>query len=188
MTGYLNWDRELFLFINSHHSPWCDDLMLALTSRWTAIPLYVLLAIILIRKYPGAFLRIFIAVGFMILVSDQVSVSFKFLFERLRPCHEPAISQFVHLVEGKCGGIFGFYSSHASNTSSLVFFVFPLLRKNKILPFLFIWCFWVGYSRIYLGSHYPLDVMAGWVAGATIGWISSSLLRKFLPVSGDSIQ
>jgi undecaprenyl-diphosphatase len=89
----------------------------------------------------------------------------------------------VHQVEHKCGGQFGFYSSHASNTIGLSVFVGLLLAHRITFVGLLIWTVAVGYSRIYLGVHYPGDILAGWISGALIGWVAFKLLRPFLKLN-----
>ncbi|WP_223265865.1 phosphatase PAP2 family protein [Vicingus serpentipes] len=108
----------------------------------------------------------------LIFLSDKISVYFfKEVFMRLRPCHNPEIANLVHIVSDHCGGQYGFVSSHATNTFALAVFV-GLLVKQKIswlLPTLVIWAAVVSYSRIYLGVHYPGDVICGAILGAIIG-------------------
>ena len=103
---------------------------------------------------------------------------------RLRPCHEPVLDGLVYLVKNKCGGEFGFFSSHASNHFALATFLSSLLgKKIKYFSFLiFLWAALISYSRIYLGVHYPGDVFAGIIVGSVLGFIFSkifSLLKHF---------
>lgn len=175
-------DHALFSLINGWHSEALDPLMVGISSRWLAIPLYLVLAILLFKKFGKQFPWVVLAVVLMILLSDQLSVAVKFFVERLRPCHDELFSNSIHLVNNKCGGSFGFYSSHASNTAALAVFAYQLLKLKSLSIFLCIWVFLVGYSRIYLGAHFPGDVLMGWFMGASIGWLSAYLcLRKLKP-------
>lgn len=109
----------------------------------------------------------------LITLSDQVSVhAFKNVFERLRPCHTPDLLLVVHTVE-KCGGQFGFVSSHAANSFALAFFISGLLRKSyKWIPYLmYSWAVLTIYSRVYLGVHFPGDVLGGAILGMILGWL-----------------
>jgi undecaprenyl-diphosphatase len=173
-------DTELFLWLNGDGGYTIDNAMNWLSSRWSATPIYAGLLYLLFLKYKKGLIKILPAVALMILVSDQVSVAVKNLVQRERPCHEATLAGQVHQVEHKCGGAFGFYSSHASNTMSLAVFCSMLLAYRFTLTGLMLWVLAVGYSRIYLGVHYPGDILAGWIAGASIGWVAAKLLIPFL--------
>ena len=175
-------DYELFSAINGFHSVILDRFMEAISSRVTAIPIYVLMALFLFKKFRNQFWWILGAIILLILISDQVSVAVKFTVERLRPCHDSLLSSTIHLVNNKCGGQFGFYSSHASNTAALSIFLMQFTRSKIVHVTLFAWVFLVGYSRIYLGAHFPSDVLMGWIAGGLFGWIIAVLSLRYLPI------
>jgi undecaprenyl-diphosphatase len=109
--------------------------------------------------------------GLLILIGDRASVEmFKEVFERLRPCHNPTIKYLVHTVDG-CGGKFGFVSSHATNSFSLAVFS-SLLLKSKfkwITASMLFWAALVSYSRIYVGVHFPADILGGAILGSGVG-------------------
>ncbi len=174
-------DRELFLLINGCHSEIADSIMVIISGRFSWIPLYIFLLYLLIRVLHKNIFYVIVAVILLIVLSDQGSVIlFKNLVQRLRPCHDESIKQVVHLVNGSCGGQFGFISSHAANTMALSVFVFLLLRNNfgnKML-LIFLYPFIVSYSRIYLGIHYPGDVICGMIFGAALGFIVAVLTQK----------
>jgi len=173
-------DTELFLWLNGEGGYYLDNIMSWLSSRWSATPIYIGLLYLLFKKYKKEVLKIIPAVALMILVSDQVSVAVKNLVQRERPCHEIALAGQVHQFEHKCGGAYGFYSSHASNTLSLAVFCSMLLMYRFTFIGLMAWVLAVGYSRIYLGVHYPGDILVGWLAGASIGWVAAKMLLPFL--------
>jgi undecaprenyl-diphosphatase len=175
-------DYELFSAINGFHSVILDSFMEIVSSRVTAIPMYVLMALFLYKKYQSKFWWILGSVILLILISDQVSVAFKFTVERLRPCHDHLLSSTIHLVNNKCGGQFGFYSSHASNTAALSIFLMQFTRNRFVYFALITWVFLVGYSRIYLGAHFPGDVLSGWIAGGMLGWTIAKLSLRYLPI------
>ena len=175
-------DYELFSAINGFHSVPLDSFMETISSRATAIPMYVLMALFLYKKYRNQFWWILGVVILLILISDQVSVAVKFTVERLRPCHDHLLSNTIHLVNNKCGGQFGFYSSHASNTAALSIFLMQFTRNKIVHVILISWVFLVGYSRIYLGAHFPGDVLTGWFAGGLFGWAIANIALRYLPI------
>lgn len=175
-------DTKLFLLINNHHCNFCDIIFYWASYRFTWIPLYIFLAFLLYKNFRNEFWKILIAVAVLILLTDQLSVLIKNEVMRYRPCHNLILQSQIHLVNGECGGQFGFVSSHAANSSGLaLFLIFLLRRKVKWLAFvLLIWCFIVSYSRIYLGAHYPLDVLGGWILGIFLASIIVYFYKKIL--------
>lgn len=159
-------DRSLLLGFNALHTEWLDLFFSTITNRFTWIPLYLVLLILLIKKYRRAFWVPILCIIGMITLSDQLaSTIFKPWIERLRPCHDDSIKNLIYLVNNYCGGAFGFYSSHASNTAALA--VFWGLRTGKVWAVaLGVYALLNGLSRIYLGVHYPSDILVGIVAGS----------------------
>ena len=173
MLDYLkNIDESLFLFLNGLHNDVFDFIMHWITYQQTWYLFYLLLVIWMFWKYKqNAFIPILVII-LAITISDQFTSSFmKPFFERLRPCHDPAISHLVHVVDG-CGGQYGFASSHASNSFVLATLLFLFFRtKFKYTSILFIWAVVVAYSRIYVGVHFPGDIIVGAIAGFMVGLI-----------------
>ena len=176
-------DSRLFLFLNGQHAGWLDTVMVSITEMWPWIPIYILLAYLVIKQYGRKSLWIFLAVGLVILCSDQLSAHVcKPLFHRLRPCFNPEFEGMVHLPKGLPGGRYGFVSSHAANTFAVATFLTAALRKGyrSIGWWLFAWALISSYSRIYIGVHYPGDVLAGAVLGILVGLIIWKLLGLIL--------
>jgi undecaprenyl-diphosphatase len=164
-------DQQLFLFLNSLNSPIWDKVMYAISGKFIWIPLYLAILIWIGSKYKRKFPVILIFVIIAVTLADQVSVQFfKNIFHRLRPCHEPALQGLVHLVKGECGGLYGFVSSHAANSFNVALLSLMLIKKRWYTITIIVWAAIVGYSRIYLGVHYPGDVICGSLLGAIIGW------------------
>jgi undecaprenyl-diphosphatase len=177
-----DWDEKAFIWLNSFHSDGLDPIVLQLSQTITWIPLYLLLLYLIYRKDPKNMAWVIGGIFLTILLADQVSSGFmKPYFERLRPCHDP---QWVGLLHnyGRCGGLYGFVSSHAANTFGMATFLTLILRKKqKGIYWLFFYAVVVSYTRIYLGVHYPLDVFFGALVGvlsAYLSWAVVVLLKR----------
>ena len=163
-------DQQALLFLNSLNSPFFDQVMYAISGKIIWIPLYLAILIYLGIKYKRKFLIIVLFIILAATLADQISVLIKNLVERLRPCHEPELQGLVHLVKGECGGMYSFVSSHATNSFNVALISLLLIKKRWFTISIILWALVVGYSRIYLGVHYPGDVICGSILGALIGW------------------
>ncbi len=166
-------DTRWFLFFNGHHNSFFDSLMYIISAIKTWIPLYAILLYFIFRKLKWeGFLTLFFLI-MLLVFADQGSVHiFKNTVQRLRPCHNAEIANYIHLINNECGGQFGFVSSHAANTFALAMFS-ALFFRNRIFSIsIFIWATVVSYSRIYLGVHYPFDVLVGALFGIFIGFLT----------------
>ncbi|WP_372744549.1 phosphatase PAP2 family protein [Lutibacter sp.] len=175
-------DIELFLFLNNLGTTQWDSFWLILTNKFSAIPLYLVLLYVTYKKFglkKTVVLVLFIAV--LILLSDQTSNLFKNGFKRLRPCHNNDISNLCRLVGNRCGGLYSYFSAHAANSMAIaVFFSLTLKFKNKLSTiFLIIWALVVAYSRIYIGVHFPLDILTGIFFGLLYGTLFYKLFSVF---------
>jgi undecaprenyl-diphosphatase len=173
-------DRQWLLWLNSHHSPVFDQLMYTLSDKYVWIPLYVILLGIIIRKYRWQSVWILLAVIVLITMSDQIANLLKSGVKRFRPCKDPEIGYLVHLVNNYCRSSFGFVSGHAANSFALATFISLLFRKKWVTTGFVIWAILVSYSRIYLGVHYPGDVLGGALLGIILGWAVYFALQQLV--------
>ena len=167
-----NIDTRLFLFFNGNHTPFMDTVMGLATDKFTWIPLYLLILFFVWRKSKSRAWLVVLSVAILITLSDQVSVQlFKETFQRYRPCHNLLLQGQVHLIDGKCGGPYGFVSSHAANTFALITFLSFYFRNKGFALGMYIWAAFVSYSRVYAGVHYPFDIVGGMFVGMVLGVI-----------------
>ena len=171
MLEWINeYDTMALLYLNGKHSPFLDEVMWWISKTITWIPLYCILLILIIyreRSYRIIFIILFVAIA--VALCDQLSVLIKNLVQRHRPTHNVEIAELVHIVNDYRGGMYGFISSHAANVFGLAAFLSNQFKHYKWSIFLFSWAAVVSYSRIYLGVHYPLDIIFGAVLGILIG-------------------
>jgi undecaprenyl-diphosphatase len=163
-------DQQLFLFLNSANSPFWDKVMHFLSLVLVWIPLYLAILVYLGIKNKKKFLIILLFIIVAISLTDQIALLIKNTTDRLRPCHEPSLQGLVHIVEGKCGGMYSFVSSHAANSFNVALLSLMFIKKRWYSVFIIMWASAVSYSRIYLGVHYPGDVLCGALLGVLIGW------------------
>ncbi len=164
-------DESLFLFLNAQHNSFFDPLMWLFSEKFYWVPLYVWFLWLLYKRYPKHFWTVLIAIALMITASDQLCNLVKNNVMRLRPSQEPHLYSLVHVIHDYRGGMYGFYSSHASNAFALALFMITVFRGKwkYIMPISIIYAFLTAYSRIYLGVHYPGDVLTGAIIGSLLG-------------------
>ncbi len=176
-------DIELLIYLNNLGTIQWDGFWLFITNKFSAIPLYLFL-LYFTYKHNGI-KKTIIAVLFVaafIAVTDQTSNLFKYGFKRLRPCHNENISHLIRLVGNRCGGLYAFFSAHAANAVAVAVFFGLLLKSYSKYLFLILvlWAFLVAYSRVYIGVHFPLDVITGMLFGAFYATIFYNLFKLFI--------
>jgi len=181
MEYIINWDKELLVYLNSLGNPTFDVFWIWITNKWIWAPLYMIFVFFIYKKYRHYiknFIVILILVALGVAVCDQIANIFKYGVGRLRPCHDPELSGVMRYVI--CGGKYGFYSAHASSTFFIATFLsLVIYNPYKFLPYvLFFWAIIVSYSRIYLGVHFPIDVIVGALSGIIIGFLFLIFYRK----------
>lgn len=171
-------DKEAFLFLNGLGSTTWDGFWMFITGKWNAIPLYSILLLLSLRylglKKTGVLL---VGIALLITSTDQLANFFKYGVGRFRPCHDESLFETMRLVKGSCGGKFGYFSAHAANSMAVASFFSLVLGKRLkwLAPVLMLWALMVGYSRIYIGVHFPADVLTGAGIGFLFGWLYAKL-------------
>ena len=195
-------DTEILLAINGWHAPWADTLMWIISAKETWVPLYLLLIGLLVWRYrqpattrvkwmqkvPACVLMI-IVIGLAVGAADFIASGIlKDWVARPRPSRVPELEGVLHLVNGYKSGRYGFVSSHAANTMACGL-LFSLIWRKKITTCgLMLWVAANCYSRMYLGVHYPLDILGGLIVGALVAWAAFVMLRSLGVVSGERVK
>lgn len=175
-------DTHFFLFLNSLHSPYLDGAMYWMTKQKHWYPLFVIVAIAIVRSYRWRSILILVGVAVVITLCDQLTSSImKPLFGRLRPTHDPEIMHLVHTVASYRGGQYSMASSHAADSLGAAVFLWLTVRgRVRWIWIMFVWSGVFTYTRIYLGVHYPGDILVGGFVGIAIGYGMYRLCALFL--------
>lgn len=178
----IRWDKALFFLINSvWTSPLKDEIMPLLRNKYIWAPLYVFIAAFFLKNYKIHGVYVLLYLGVVVLFCDQISTTLKPFIQRLRPCHDDFWIEHLRLLVG-CGKSFGFPSNHAANHFGVAAFLGVLLWRNSrfILPVALLWAGVICYAQVYVGVHYPLDILGGAVLGSGIGLGMALLLKRYL--------
>ncbi|MBL0310653.1 MAG: phosphatase PAP2 family protein [Bacteroidetes bacterium] len=182
-------DKQLFDLVNHHLINWFFDLFCPIMRNPQVM--YIIYIIIIVRTYqlfPKHFWKILIAGAITFAITDQLSASIiKPYFHRLRPCNDPTVN--VRLLIQHCGSGFSFVSAHATNTFGMATFLTMIRQKRlRSVTVFSLWAFVVSFSQVYVGIHYPGDVIVGGIIGSivgiTIGYLSNTYFTKHLIVRG----
>ena len=179
MLEYLNdIDTDALLAVNGLHDMFQDAFWWMVSAKWSSALLLLAIVWILLHQNRRHALLMLVMLAFTVLVADQVSSGLiKHLVERLRPTHDPSLDNMVHVINGYRGGMYGFVSSHAANFFAVATLLSFVMRHRLVTCSLFTWALLQCYSRVYLGVHYPGDIMGGIVVGVLVGWLLWCLMR-----------
>ena len=179
-------DTELFIYLNGLGSETYDGFWLMITKQFNWTPFFLLLLYLIFKKVgTKQTLVLLLFVTILLFFTDQTTNLFKNVFQRLRPCNNPEINSFIRVV--KTSSSFSFFSGHASNSMAVAAFLYFNFKQHiKYFGFLFLWPLTFAYSRIYLGLHYPLDILTGYLYGFIFGYLMYKIYQftqiKYFPL------
>lgn len=173
-------DESILYFLNGLHNTYFDAFFWCGTNAWSYLPLYLVVIWLLYKQYGN---KIWLPVLFVILtvvLTDQTINIIKGSVQRLRPTHNPDVAPFIHTVNGYRGGFYSFPSGHAGNIFGMAVFLYRIIAPKRwpLTVALFAWAAIMAYSRIYLGVHYPGDILVGTILGVAIGFFTSWLMMR----------
>lgn len=179
MLDYLNEiDSTALLAVNGWNSTFQDAFWWMVSAKWASVLLVLALIWLLLRQNRRHALLVLVMLVLAVVLADQLSSGLiKHLVERLRPTHDPSLESAVHVVNGYRGGMYGFVSSHAANSFAVATLIALILRHRLVTLSLFTWALLQCYSRVYLGVHYPGDILGGIVVGVLVGWLVWLIMR-----------
>ncbi len=170
-------DKQLLVFLNSLGSTSYDSFWLFVTSQANWTPFFLLL-LYLVHKKLGAkqTLIVVLFVSILLTINNTITELFKATFERLRPCNDPQIKDIIRNI--KPSSSYSFFSGHSSNTMAVFVFLYSIFKKQyKYFSLVILWPFVFAYSRIYLGLHFPTDILCGYLCGIIMGYLAFKLYQ-----------
>lgn len=174
-------DEQILLFFNGNHTPFMNEAMALITGKWIWIPFYLLLIDLLFKKLGPKYAALtLVAVVLAIVMTDQICASvIRPYFGRLRPCNpENPISEYITLVKGICPGGYSWPSCHAANTFALATLLSCVMRSKAFTAGIFTWAVVVSLSRLYVGVHYPTDLLCGAAFGSAFGFLALQIVSR----------
>lgn len=187
MSIFTTIDQQLLFWLNGSDSLFTDGVMTTLTAGTTWIPLYIALFYLVLKNnetMAQVLLTIGCAAACVLVTAGITNLIIKPLVARPRPCDDPLIKYAVDVVSGISAGNYSFFSAHAANTSALVMFLALLIRNKLFIVAMIIWSLLNCYTRLYLGVHYPSDILCGLLFGSLMGFIAYVVyLKIYLKIS-----
>jgi undecaprenyl-diphosphatase len=165
------WDTSAFLWLNALHSPVGDLAARFASSPWLLAATHVVLLVALLRGRDWRQFVVLVSLLLLIVLADLAGAHLiKDLVQRPRPSWQPDLAPLIHLVDGRRGGTFGFISTHTAYAFAVATFALLYLRRRGLVALLFAWATAIAYSRIYLGLHFPGDVLGGAIWGTAVAF------------------
>lgn len=188
----LELDKNLFIFLNGLGSEAYDSFWLFITKQINWIPIFALILYLVFNHLGWRHaVLIILVMALLVLLTDQTTNLFKNYFQRLRPVNNTDLDDVIHFVHKRSS--FSFISGHASNSMAAAFFLYKVLKPYlKYMGFIFLWPLIFAYSRIYLGLHYPGDILCGYVWGILMALIMLKLYvylrNRYFPVQKENLD
>ena len=174
MEWSLPYERALFFALNGGGEPWYSEFvwLFTQTSTWYPMAFFALALLFYKKPFSQGFIAL-LGIALAILFADQTASGlFKPLFERYRPTHHPDFAEYVEIFHNYRGGKYGFASSHAANSMAVACFFMLLFRSHLFTVVLLLWALFTGYTRAYLGVHFPADLLVGFLIGGASGYLA----------------
>ena len=173
-------DKSLFIFLNNLGSKPFDGIWLLVTKQFNWIPFFLILLLILYKKIGvKALLLVLVSIAALITFTNELTDLVKFSVQRIRPCNDEELKGLIRVV--KDSDTFSYFSGHAANSIAAMLFIFLILRQHYKYSFLiFLYPLIFAYSRIYLGLHFPLDILSGYIFGSCTGILFYFLYKKII--------
>lgn len=176
--NFPDWDIELFSFLNQTHTSWLDPIMIFLSSYWSWLILFVVISYFMLRRSWTWGSREILLILCTVVMNNIVNTLVKFLIKRPRPCQNEMLDSTIRILED-CGSSYSFFSAHSSNAFCLAICTAFFFRNKYYTVLMLLWATLVAYSRIYVGKHYPLDLMFGISFGIFISLMGNWLLKSY---------
>lgn len=171
-------DKSLFIFLNNLGSKPFDAIWLLITKQFNWIPFFLLLLVILYKKIGTKQLLVaLLSIAALITFTNELTDIIKFSVQRIRPCNDEELVGLIRIV--KDSETFSYFSGHAANSMAAMMFVFLILKQHyKYAYLIFLYPLIFAYSRIYLGLHFPLDIISGYIFGSITGILFYKIYKK----------
>lgn len=177
-------DRNILLFFNSHHADWFDPIIWAITSRWCWVAVIIFAIVLLSIKFRKKCWVPILAACICFTITDRASSITKESVKRYRPTHNIEIQDQIHVVHDHRGGMYGFFSGHASNSFGLALLTLLLIRKRWYTISILAWACLECYTRLYMAVHYPSDIIVGTCVGLLCALVFYNIAIKILKKIG----